>query len=457
MRRVLAAVAAAFVGLGIGAGALWWALTPAPYVNPPLTPLAERADAGEAPNVVLIIGCTVRRDQLTPYGGPETVTPFLAKLASEGAKFEDVIAASSWTKASSVALLTGRHAISVGMVEPKRVRNERALHPSITTLAEYFVDAGYETMGVTGNPNLNSDFGLAQGFDAYRDVDGRIIEVKLSGQDLVDRALQLVDERAAPDRPLFLQAMLVDAHEPRDNLSDDEREAFKTDGVSSELAEYRGQLHRIDLALATLEEGLKSRGIAPENTLWVMVADHGEGLDMPQHHRGHGRTLYPSMVEVPWIVRGPGVTAGTQVQGLASLIDLSRTVTALAGIQGPAHGEDWSGQVGGATPWTTRYLAFSDTWFYETRRSSAWTSSEACQKDFGSTGEGRDDIVFEDGCFDRREDVGFSTPLPPTRLMTELEGWRAARVEEASTFNLSSDATVSGQLSEHLEALGYVD
>jgi NHS family xanthosine MFS transporter len=52
-------------------------------------PVAER------PNVVMVIGCTVRRDQLTPYGGPAHTTPLLASLAAQGTRFTQFYVASA--------------------------------------------------------------------------------------------------------------------------------------------------------------------------------------------------------------------------------------------------------------------------------------------------------------------------------------------------------------------------
>ena len=52
---------------------------------PPAVPIVAGADRvdpiPDGPNVVLIIGCTVRKDQITPYGGPEGLTPFLDGMA----------------------------------------------------------------------------------------------------------------------------------------------------------------------------------------------------------------------------------------------------------------------------------------------------------------------------------------------------------------------------------------
>ena len=443
-------------GLGVLAG-LIWVVWPASYVNPPVMAMADRPDPGDSPHVVFVLGCTVRRDQVTPYGGARGTTPFLSRLAAGGVRFEDALATSSWTKASTVAAITGRHALSMGMVEPETGRNDRALDPAWTTLAEYFVAAGYETAGVTANPNLNQAFGLAQGFDHYRDADGRIVDGKLTGDAVVERALTLVDQRVAHDRPLYLRAMFVDAHVPRDGLSAEEIEPHRGDSVPPHLAEYRAQLHRFDRALSALHAGLESRGIHDGNTLWIVVGDHGEGLDLAPNHRGHGRTLYGSMLRVPWIVHGPGVTGGRVVGGLASLVDLPRTMTRLVGIEGPSAGGDWSAQLRGSAPSTTRERAFADTWFYEVRRSAIWSSDQACQMDFGTQEPTRKDLWFESGCFDRMEDSEFRSPRRDDAMMRELARWRSARLKEGEAWSHGLSGDVSDALSEQLESLGYVE
>src|SRR5688500_16758550 len=47
-----------------------------------------KAPAG-AKNVVVVITTAVRRDALTPYGAEPGLTPFLADLATKGARFAD--------------------------------------------------------------------------------------------------------------------------------------------------------------------------------------------------------------------------------------------------------------------------------------------------------------------------------------------------------------------------------
>ena len=53
------------------------------------------------PNVVVMLGCTVRKDQMSPYGADSFITPRLDALAKSGTLFDDVIAAAPWTRAAS--------------------------------------------------------------------------------------------------------------------------------------------------------------------------------------------------------------------------------------------------------------------------------------------------------------------------------------------------------------------
>jgi arylsulfatase A-like enzyme len=75
---------------------------------------------------------------------------------------------------------------------------------------------------------------------------------------------------------------------------------------------------------------LKSLGNRLENTLIIIIADHGEAFS---EHKwlGHGM-LYEEIVRVPLIMVGPGIKAGTIVKGPVELIDLAPTIADLVGI-----------------------------------------------------------------------------------------------------------------------------
>ena len=418
---------------------------------------ARKPAAEGAPNVVFVLGCTVRKDQLTPYGGPAEATPFLANFAESGTKFSDLVAVSAWTKATATAVLTGRHPMSIGLVEPGPGRNELVLDARVTTLAERLVEHGYYALGVTANPNLNREFGLAQGFDHYRDTH-RISQDKFFGGEAVDTALAMLKERESSEaeRPFFLQMMLVDAHEPRSEITQRERRQFSEEGVSPLMTTYRATLRRFDNALSDLDNALTQLGYDTSNTVWVVLADHGEGLDTPPHHgKSHGLRLYRTTVEVPWLLRGPGIAAGHTVEGLASQVDVAPTLLGVLGLEAPdLEGQDWSQAVSGELATTNRERAYVDTWFYGVRRSGIWTPTHHCQKDYGSA-QKYDNLP--DACYDRATDPDSNVPLDMPELLMELDSWRDARVAEMDAWGTGESAAVSDDVNAQLEALGYIE
>jgi len=425
-------------------------------------PVARPEAPSGAPNVVFVMGCTVRRDQLTPYGGPANTTPFLAEFAAQGVRFEDAIATSSWTREASVGLLTGHHAATFDVPEPARGPSRRRLPAEATTLAESLASAGWTTLGITGNPNLNHEFGMGQGFDHYRDsvARGFALRNKIDGEEVVESAIEMLRGRTPEEaaRPFYLQVTLIDPHTPRAPL-DAELEPFRAPGVPALVVEYRALLHRLDRALARLQSELADADLDPENTLWVFVADHGEGLSMPAHHRGgHGKSMYGSTVQIPWMVRGPGVPAGRTIPGLASGVDVTPTVLGLLGL--PAltgvPGQDWSALVRGRGRRTTRKVAFALSMFHNANVASVWTAQRQCQRNYLPLGT--DDYEVQDGCFDRQADPGFLTPVLDEAGVARLDRWRDLRLSEgAGRAPVQSEQAPDSQVQRQLEALGYVE
>lgn len=67
---------------------------------------AARAQDAPAYNVLLVFLDTVRADHLHCYGYARETSPHMDKLAGEGALFENVTAASSWTVPSHISMFT---------------------------------------------------------------------------------------------------------------------------------------------------------------------------------------------------------------------------------------------------------------------------------------------------------------------------------------------------------------
>jgi len=419
----------------------------------------------ERPNIVMIVACTLRRDMLTPYGAPPEASPFLAKLAAGGARFADSISAAPWTKAASTALMTGHHPIQVGMTEPRNHANRRRLSEEVTTLAEYLDGAGYETLGLTANPNTNELFGFAQGFDHYSEPKGLWGKGgsvnKSTTRQLADRALKRVDAREDPDAPMYLRLMVIDVHEPiRTNAR--KVEPFLHLDLPRRVISYLSMVRQLDTGIEHLWSELNARGYNGDNTVFMLVNDHGEGLRWPElHGHGHGNHVQATTVRMPWIVYGEGVAEGHVIEGMASQVDVLPTILGLADIPsdyaGPGH--DWSAQVQGTSGRTTRTEAYADTWFHRSSRAAIYTEPTACLHDFLDLAEqlGEERLVPRTSCYDRKADPLQAEPKAPDQaLLAQLKAWREARVADNESWPHHEDIRVTDEVASQLEALGYV-
>jgi arylsulfatase A-like enzyme len=300
--------------------------------------------SGSKPNVVLIIIDTLRADKLGAYGFKSAVvSPELDKFSAEGFTFDRVISQASWTRPSIGSFLTSKYPRSIGLYKEQW----DVLPDDLLTAGEFFSNNGYKTIGVTANPNINRIFGFAQGFDSYTDSeilfrwmgkeegkktvkDGRHFEkARIPATDVFGRALE---EAKASKGPLFLQLNIMEVHGGRivpDSEVDADLKGLKDSGylqmvrvASREVGKFVEQFNRE----------------VSDNTLYFIVADHGEGLsDHPtlRKSEGHGAYLYESTVVVPWIVYSPRIRefAGKRFPKQVQLLDLLPTMAEMAGLK----------------------------------------------------------------------------------------------------------------------------
>lgn len=101
---------------------------------------------------------------------------------------------------------------------------------------------------------------------------------------------------------------------------------------------YRLEVEYVDRELGRLLARMERLKLM-ENTLLVVVADHGEGLG--DHGLiGHVDQLYDSLLRVPLILRWPGrVPAGLRIEAPVGLVDLWPTVAELLGEAPPPGGD----------------------------------------------------------------------------------------------------------------------
>ena len=313
-RGVLAAIAVAALAGG-AALFLWRDQRPGiPFL---------RASAEQ--NVLLVTIDTLRADALGSYGG-RAATPNLDRLAETGLRFTFAHAHAVMTLPSHSSILTGHYPFEHGVRDNAGYR----LDDNAETLAELARGDGLATGAFVGAFPLDRQFGLAQGFDVYHDVGGRMVAqgdfafTERRAEEVVNDARAWIDTQQAK---WFAWVHVFDPHAAYAPPPPFDAQ-YQGDP-------YAGEVAYVDHALGALLETAR-RSARP--TLVIVTADHGEGLG--EHGEAtHGTFAYESTLRVPLIVAqigpgaasGPGRTVDTPVQH----IDIVPTVVDALDLRGP--------------------------------------------------------------------------------------------------------------------------
>lgn len=293
----------------------------------------------------LIVCDTLRADHMSSYGYERDTTPFLQTLSQDAVVFDRAIAPSSWTRPSMTSLLTSAPVRSHQMEDGTGL-----LRSGVTTIAERFREAGFESAAFVTNPLMLSHYGFDQGFSSFDDTLARQAVAALGpnpvwlrwgplgnllqrprsllyaqrqrGDALNHRFIEWFDQSNLPGGFVWLHYM--DVHAPY--FSPAGSQAFG----SSPLDLYDTSIRYWDGVIEDLATALKERGIWNEATI-VFTSDHGE--EFWEHGNwGHGRTLYNEVIHVPLIVKTP-VARPRRVTANVSLVDVAPTLVDLAELE----------------------------------------------------------------------------------------------------------------------------
>lgn len=277
-------------------------------------------------NIVLVTLDTTRADRIGCYGYSQAMTPVLDQLAASGVMFERAYTTIPLTLPAHASLFTGLYPPEHGI----HTNGKNRLPDDIPTLAEACQAQGYETGAFIASFVLDSKFGLNRGFKSYDDdLTGttpadEALHRNREGNLVVDRALEWLTGHA--NRPFFCWVHLYDPHAPYL----DHHELF---GDQFQDRPYDAEIAFVDRQVGRLLDFLKAQDLE-QRTLFVVVGDHGEGLNQHQERR-HGQMLYNSTLHVPWIMSQPGtLPAGQKVATPVSLADFYSTVIEAAHLNG---------------------------------------------------------------------------------------------------------------------------
>jgi arylsulfatase A-like enzyme len=309
-------------------------------------------------NIVFLALDTLRADHLGCYGYHKNTTPHIDQLAKRGVLFRSMIAENNVTQSSFVTMLTGRNPVAHGVVNMK----PQKISPKLTTMSQILKRNGYRTAAVDNNHRCTGTVNnwFKRGYDDYLDPgEKRKIHFLATAEDVNRLAFQWLKQHRQEKFFLFLHYW--DPHFPyippqpwnrrythniKAQVSGRDLKTVMREPLYSWFQKwskgvnnpeyvrglYDGEISYLDYHIGQLLEQLKELNLL-DNTLIVLVGDHGESLG--EHHiyfDHHG--LYDATVHVPFIMVAPGVLPeNKRVDGLCQHADILPTVLHVAGIQ----------------------------------------------------------------------------------------------------------------------------
>ena len=335
------------------------------------------SDAGDVPNVVILLIDNVRADHLHCYGYPRPISPDIDAFSREGVLFSRAYAAAPWTLPSVVSLLTALYPSEHG-THDHRFR----LSGEVPTLLGAMKEHNYQVGVFSNSPWISLRYGIggeADYFDRpYLSIHhalyflnkyspfrldnrfgGRFL---LSDRGLTARFLDWSESVIGREGKFFAYLHLMGPHVPyaapagyRKELGLESVPRLNPPGYGGlfsfveqpalsarELEELTGNYDAALLygqeVVGQLVRGLEELGIR-QDTLVILTADHGEEF---YEHGGwyHGDSLFEEMIRVPLIMAWPGhFPEGLRIDEPVSQVDIMPMVLGLLRREPPARAD----------------------------------------------------------------------------------------------------------------------
>jgi len=340
------------------------------------------ATAREKLNVISIVTDDQAPWTLSCYGGEESKTPSLDRIAAEGARFINAFVATPVCSPSRATFLTGRYGTQLGVTDFLSQEEDDqgfGLRPGTVTWPAVLHRNGYATM-LAGKWHLGrapasrpEQFGFDRfyGFlgagtlsmtPTFDFPDG---QRKLNGctADLItDEALAFIESKRA--QPFALCLHFREPHEPYGPMPETDTRALAAldptlpDAPGLDAAQikkwrraYYTAVHAIDRNVGRVIAALEKHGLW-DKTVILFTSDNGYNIG---EHTIHGKgnatwiagglegprrpNLWDSSLRVPLLVRWPGVgRPGAVIEDVVSNVDTFASVFGMLGIESP---RDW--------------------------------------------------------------------------------------------------------------------
>jgi arylsulfatase A-like enzyme len=305
-------------------------------------------------NVILIVVDTLSAEHLKTYGYERATMPrTTAFFKANGAIFDDATSGASWTFPSFAALYFSDVPSSISYSDYEGLTSRPQLFSALREAGTRII--GMQTLNnpVTGYFILDAVYGLIKAGEKVKTYEPpapgtTIADAKYEvGQDKIDAALRLLEQRGKGDAPFFMFLHFLLVHDPYaptapyDSYFSDEaaasvvtmdmllKENAATERASSTIEAYRlrydQNIAQMDALLADFLAKLPTATLA--DTAIIITADHGESFD--EHgDLYHGFSLYQPELHVPLFMYVPGISP-RHIKEPVSLLDIAPTILAL--------------------------------------------------------------------------------------------------------------------------------
>jgi choline-sulfatase len=294
---------------------------------PAAPPAVEKPTPKRPYNVLFLMIDSLRADM--PWAGyPRHVAPWLEKFAERATLYPRAYSMSSYTAKSVAPTLAGKY--------PSAMKRDgwfftHWFDDDNVFLSERAQKRGIRTLAGNGHGYFLPTYGLNQGWDDYRLLEGTAIDFTGVANVTSDRLNALAKKMLSDPanvgpkahKPFFAYFHFLDPHftyikHDGDPDYGDERRDL-----------YDNEVHFTDRWVGDLIDWCLRQPWGDELAI-VITADHGEGFGEHNHYR-HAYELWEALVRVPLFVYVPGANP-RRIETPRGAIDLAPTMADLLGM-----------------------------------------------------------------------------------------------------------------------------
>jgi hypothetical protein len=287
---------------------------------PPSSPEVEALRGERLRNVVVYYVDTLRND----VARDPQVMPAMARFAEQSLDFRRAYAPGSDTLRTLPAITGGNYYVRHNHANDLCNIAARAPHESVLVIPQ----SAHEFLSRLRPAFAFEKTLLVRDYGESKEVWGYGADQPTAGK-MVDEALGYLERRGKD--PFFLWMFNFDQHgwrEMDEAYVEERAQAFDVPKEGPLNWRYRVIARSIDAEFARLIDGIERLGLT-DDTVVVVVADHGEGLGRAGFWV-HSVFLWESLIRVPLLVRVPGIEPRV-VEDIVSLVDVAPTLAPFLG------------------------------------------------------------------------------------------------------------------------------